>query len=144
MTNTDRRVEAAGGLVFDGSERLAVVHRPQRDDWSLPKGHLEAGETHEQAALREVLEETGLTCRLIGPGGTTEYLDGKGRRKRVVYFEMEVDSGTFAPNDEVDELAWIGVEERSLLSYGVDSELVRAAFARRAEGSGNDGPQREE
>ncbi len=63
MTGVARRVEAAGGIV-ERDGRIAVVHRPRYDDWSLPKGKLDRGETFEQAALREVHEETGLVCEL--------------------------------------------------------------------------------
>src|SRR3954470_19701929 len=63
-------VRAAGGIVWRRDERgaieLVIVHRPRYDDWSLPKGKLERGETEEQGALREVAEETGLRCKLGG------------------------------------------------------------------------------
>ena len=58
-------VEAAGGVVLDGEGRVAVVHRPRHDDWSLPKGKLDPGESFEDAALREVEEETGVRGRLV-------------------------------------------------------------------------------
>ena len=61
------QVKAAGGVVWrrgDAGLELAVVHRPRYDDWSLPKGKLDPGETWEEAALREVEEEIGLRCRL--------------------------------------------------------------------------------
>ena len=85
---------AAGGVVLrDG--RVLVVHRLRYDDWSLPKGKLEAGESFEQAALREVYEETGYTCTLGGSIGSTSYesrgeaeggplvSDGAPRRRRA-------------------------------------------------------------
>ena len=115
---------AAGGLVLrDG--RIAVVHRPRYDDWSLPKGKLDEGESFEEAALREVEEETGLTCRLKQQLGDTSYRDRKDRAKLVRYFEMEPESGDFTPNDEVDEMLWLEpADALRRLSYDFDRELV--------------------
>jgi 8-oxo-dGTP diphosphatase len=117
-------IQAAGGVVLrDG--RIAVVHRPKYDDWSLPKGKLDPGETWEQAALREVEEETGLRCSLGRELEPVHYTH-KGRPKRVRYWEMTLDGeDDFTPNDEVDELRWlIPGEARELLSYDRDRELV--------------------
>ena len=134
-------VEAAGGIVVDESGRVAIVHRPRYDDWSLPKGHLETGETAEDAALREVFEETGLSCRIIGPAGETHYRDRKGRAKRVRYFSMSVTAGSFLVNDEVDELRWIDESGIDELSYGFDADLVRSELLER---STRGGDQRDE
>ena len=121
-------VRAAGGLVIrrqGGALQLAVVHRPVHEDWSFPKGKLEAGETLEEAARREVEEETGLSCRLIRFIGHTKYVDRKGRPKAVAYWVMEATGGSFTPNFEVDQLRWVGLEEAgSLLTYPRDRELV--------------------
>ena len=125
-------VEAAGGIVVDESGRVAIVHRPRYDDWSLPKGHLETGETAEDAALREVFEETGLSCRIIGAAGETQYRDRKGRPKRVRYFSMSITAGSFLVNDEVDELRWIDESGIDELSYAFDAELVRSEFLERS------------
>ncbi|HEV2994081.1 MAG TPA: NUDIX domain-containing protein, partial [Acidimicrobiia bacterium] len=68
-------VQAAGGLVVrrrNGSLEIVIVHRPVHQDWSFPKGKLEEGETFELAALREVQEETGFSCRLLRFIGHTE------------------------------------------------------------------------
>jgi 8-oxo-dGTP diphosphatase len=120
----DAEVLAAGGLVLrDGL--IAVVHRPRYDDWSLPKGKLDEGESFEEAALREVEEETGLTCTIKQPIGDTSYKDRKDRTKLVRYFEMEPTEGEFTPNDEVDELVWLEPGEAlGRLSYDFDRELV--------------------
>jgi 8-oxo-dGTP diphosphatase len=123
------RVEAAGGVIVrpgaDGPE-VCVVHRPHRRDWSLPKGKLDPGETFEDAALREVVEETGLVCRLADELASTEYHDQKGRPKIVRYWRMTVveDPG-FEPNDEVDELRWLTPADAvDLLSYDHDKTLL--------------------
>ena len=123
-TTDDAEVLAAGGLVLrDGA--IAVVHRPKYDDWSLPKGKLDEGEDFEQAALREVEEETGLRCSLGRELGDATYTDNKDRNKLVRYFEMHPEAGEFTPNDEVDELRWVTVAEApGVLSYEFDRELV--------------------
>jgi 8-oxo-dGTP diphosphatase len=127
---TEKRIEAAGGIVMRrGPEEteIAVVHRPRYDDWSFPKGKLDAGETFEEAALREVREETGLTCRLGPELAFAHYDDNKGRPKLVRYWLMAVieDPG-FEPNDEVDELRWLTpAEATELLTYSRDRSLVK-------------------
>jgi 8-oxo-dGTP diphosphatase len=124
VTPEDADVLAAGGLVLRDGD-IAVVHRPRYDDWSLPKGKLDEGEGFEQAALREVEEETGLSCRLGRELGDATYRDHKDRAKLVRYFEMRPERGGFTPNDEVDELRWVPVAEAGeLLSYDFDRELV--------------------
>ena len=106
-------------------DRIAVVHRPKYDDWSLPKGKLDPGEGFEEAALREVEEETGLRCELGSELGEASYRDRRGRAKLVRYWLMTPVGGEFEPNDEVDELRWLPVEEaRALLTYEFDRELV--------------------
>jgi 8-oxo-dGTP diphosphatase len=120
-------VEAAGGVVVrDG--RVALVHRPRYDDWTLPKGKLDPGETFEDAALREVLEETGLRCRLLRELPRVEYAV-KDRPKLVLYWLMEVESeADFVANDEVDELRWLTpADALALLSYERDRDVLLAA-----------------
>lgn len=124
MSGVPRRIEAAGGVVVrDG--RVAVVHRDRYDDWSLPKGKLDKGESFEEAALREVLEETGLECEMGRELDPVSYVDQKGRPKVVRYWLMEVTGGEFEPNDEVDELRWLAPAEAvEILTYPHDRELV--------------------
>jgi 8-oxo-dGTP diphosphatase len=122
-------IEAAGGVVVRGDGRVAVVHRPRYDDWSLPKGKLDAGETFEQAARREIEEETGLRVRLVRELPSAHYRDNKDRDKVVRYWLMEIeDDPGFTPNDEVDELRWLTPGEAAgLLTYDRDRELVEVA-----------------
>jgi 8-oxo-dGTP pyrophosphatase MutT (NUDIX family) len=124
-------VRAAGGVVWrrsaDGRVLVLVVHRPRYDDWSLPKGKADAGESDADCARREVWEETGLTC-VLGPElPSTSYRDNKGRDKVVRYWAMEPVGGSFTPNSEIDEVRWLPVEDAlPLLSYGHDRPVVEA------------------
>jgi 8-oxo-dGTP pyrophosphatase MutT (NUDIX family) len=131
LESTDA-IHAAGGIVVRREAgdvpRVAVVWREQRGDWTFPKGKLDPGETYERAACREVEEETGLTCGTLRYVGTTEYTHRKGRPKVVAYFLMQSVSGSFAPNEEVDELRWCTVEEAErLLTWDRDRDLLAHA-----------------
>ena len=123
----DAEVQAAGGLVVRDDGRVAVIHRPRYDDWSLPKGKLDPGESWEDAALREVEEEIGLKCALGDELSPVSYTDSKGRAKVVRYWLMEPISGAFEPNAEVDEVRWLPPGEAvELLTYPHDRELIEA------------------
>lgn len=125
---------AAGGIIVDdstGVRRVLLVHRPGYDDWSFPKGKLEAGETVEQAALREVKEETGLKCRIIRELAITRYryrtrTTGRLRPKSVHYFLMERLSRRIkVPVEEVDSAEWFEIEEAArTLTYTQDKKLL--------------------
>ena len=126
---SEAEVFAAGGVVWrpagDGALEIVLVHRPRYDDWSLPKGKLDPGETFEQAALREVEEETGLRCELGRMVGETTYRDKKDRLKLVRFWAMRAGDGEFDPDDEVDDLRWVSLADAGpLLSYDFDRELV--------------------
>ena len=121
-------IRAAGGIVIrfvaTGRVEVACVYREARGDWTFPKGKLDRGETFEAAALREVWEETGMTCRVERFIGTTNYTHRKGKPKIVAYYLMTVHEGEFAPNAEVDELVWLPLEQvRGHLTWDRDQEL---------------------
>lgn len=122
-------IEAAGGVVWRTTRKwnleVLLVHRPGRDDWSLPKGKLRGSETHLECALREVWEETGLRCGLGRELPTTTYLDRKGRPKSVRYWAMQERDGRFRPNREVDRVMWAKVERAGdVLTYRHDLVVV--------------------
>jgi len=127
-----REVQAAGGLVSrvdaTGDLHVLVVHRSRYDDWSFPKGKLDQGETFEDAALREVAEETGLVCRLVEELAPVRYRDAAGRPKVVRYWHMTPIAGDiddYAFNAEIDDLRWVpGDEAANLLSYAHDRLLL--------------------
>ena len=102
--------------------------RRERDGrtWTLPKGTPEPGESREQTAVREVEEETSLTCRLGPELSSTHYHDNKDRPKIVRYWVMEVESEVpFEPNDEVDDLGWFRLDDaQDRLTYGDDVDLM--------------------
>jgi 8-oxo-dGTP pyrophosphatase MutT (NUDIX family) len=124
------QVLAAGGLVWrlapNGTVEVLLVHRPAYDDWTFPKGKLDAADPDEEyCALREVWEETGYRCAVGRELPSAHYTDQKKRPKRVRYWEMRVLSGGFTPNREVDETAWLTLPEaRTRLSYGHDARVL--------------------
>jgi len=128
-------VLAAGGVVWrqkKGEElEVLLIHRPKYDDWTLPKGKLDDGEGAEDAALREVEEETGFSVELGDELPATDYHDRYGRPKNVRYWVMNITGGEFRPNREVDEVQWLGVEAaREALSYPRDRDVLDAFSAR--------------
>jgi 8-oxo-dGTP diphosphatase len=130
----ERVVQAAGGLIVRetprGEIQVLLVHRPHREDWTFPKGKLEAGESHERGAIREVEEETGLRCRLGVELPPSSYINGKGRLKVVRYWIMEPRSGRAEPRNEVDAIRWASVEEAAiLLTYPRDRKVLTALCA---------------
>lgn len=132
-----RVIKAAGGLVFrvtaKGRLRILIAHRPRYEDWGLPKGKADRGETPEETAIREVLEETGYHCRIVSPLGTTRYRISGGV-KEVDWFAMRSlpDSPGFEKNNEVDDIRWVSRKVALvLLDYDNDRNLVSAPGLRR-------------
>ena len=127
-------IRAAGGVLWRPAEtpsgepgvEVTVIHRPRYDDWSLPKGKLAPGESEVDAAVREVLEETGFRVRIGRPLGESRYLkvtDGVEQLKVVHWWAMQAVSGAFVPNVEVDQLSWLSLDAASA-RLGRDSERV--------------------
>lgn len=123
-------IRAAGGVVRDADGNVVVVHRPKYDDWTFPKGKLDDGESFEQAAVREVEEETGLRCELVEPIGELTYRDPKGRPKRVRYWLMRPIDGDVRdrePDAEIDQVRWVDpTTAEQLLTYEFDRRLLRS------------------
>lgn len=124
-------IRAAGVVLLRDTEEgqeFVLVHRPGRQDWSLPKGKLEAGEHVLAAALRECDEETGYWPLLQAPLPLQSY-SVDGRPKVVHYWKAKVrEANGFAPDDEVDEVLWLPVREAPhRLTYPSEIDLVARA-----------------
>ena len=153
-----RRVEetSAGGVVLDRQDRKAQVALIARRDrrgrlvWSLPKGHLEAGETLEQTAVREVQEETGLDATIVMSLGSIDFwfmADGVRVHKTVHHFLMHATTLDLSDADaEVDEVAWVPLGEAAAkLRYAGERRtletvvgMVTGPSRRRVQGSARD------
>lgn len=129
---------SAGGLVVRRSGEkwdaalIARYDRRHRLVWSLPKGHVEEGETVEQAALREVLEETGLTASIVAPLGVIDFwfaVEDRRIHKTVHHFLMRYEAGTLCDDDlEVVEVDWVPLDDvATRLAYRDERRLVAKA-----------------
>jgi 8-oxo-(d)GTP phosphatase len=126
--NNGSVIEAAGGVLWRPSRkhgvRVALVRRPRYDDWSLPKGKADAGESAPMTAVREVAEETGFRSAL-GRSLTTVSYRVAGRPKVVRYFAARALDGEFTPNREVDRLEWLPVSDaRERMTYDFDRAVL--------------------
>lgn len=134
--NPGRVVVPAAGTVLwrDGADdqlEVALVHRPRYDDWSLPKGKAEPGETLPRCAVRETVEETGFRVVLGRVAGEVAYRltsgPRTGARKVISYYAAKAVGGKFRPNDEVDELRWLRPEQAAAqLTYEADRAVLDA------------------
>jgi 8-oxo-dGTP diphosphatase len=122
-------VVAAGAVVWRGnpdSPDVALVHRPAYDDWSFPKGKVDAGEHVIVAAVREIAEELGSSVELGVPLPTARYVVA-GVPKTVHYWAARHVGGAFTPDDEVDEVEWLTLADaRQQLTHGADRGLLDA------------------
>ena len=123
---------AAGTVVFKGrglNQKIAVIHRPHREDWSFPKGKIDAPESAPAAAVRETLEETGLHVVLHQSLSPQEYIFDN-LPKTVFYWRARlVKPPVFVPNEEADQLVWVSLKAAlKLLTYEVDRQFAKEAF----------------
>jgi 8-oxo-dGTP diphosphatase len=127
MEPTAADVLAAGAVLWRAGTHgleIALVHRPKYDDWSFPKGKLDAGETMPFAAVREIGEETGQESRLGPLLGDVRYSVAEGG-KLVRYWAAEARGGAFTPGEETDELRWLDpARAAELLSYPHDRHIL--------------------
>jgi 8-oxo-dGTP pyrophosphatase MutT (NUDIX family) len=138
-----RQVEetSAGGFVLsaDGSERVALIGRATRSariEWCVPKGHPEGSESIEQAAIREVAEETGLVCEIIAPLGVIDYkftASGKLIHKTVHHFLMRQIGGELTvdndPDHEAIDIKWVPIEDLSgILAHENERKMARGVI----------------
>jgi 8-oxo-(d)GTP phosphatase len=125
-----KAVLAAGAVLWrtngaGAAPEIAIIHRPRYDDWSLPKGKVEPGETEPVTAVREVREETGFTAHLGRRLIAVSYPVEQGVKK-VRYWAARCVDGSFAPNDEVDELKWLPFgDAMQQLGYPHDRKVLR-------------------
>ena len=126
-------IEAAGGVLWketSSGRKLAIIHRERYDDWSLPKGKREPGESWRETALREVQEETG--CRpILGDFiGSAAYVINGSAPKVVLFWHMLLKKDCeFIPNKEVDNLKWVSPKKAlKLLHYEDERAIVRKAM----------------
>jgi 8-oxo-dGTP pyrophosphatase MutT (NUDIX family) len=132
---------SAGGLVVDRAVDpprgavIARVNRAGRVEWCLPKGHIEAGETAEQAAVREIAEETGIHGHVVTGLGTIDYwfsVEGKRVHKQVHHYLLIAVGGVLSvegdPDREAIEAAWVPLDElSSMLAFPNERRLAREA-----------------
>jgi len=123
-------VRAAGGVIARRDQRGEVevlrMYWPLREDWTFPKGKVDAGETDEACALREVEEETGLRCTLGSELPHSSHVDHKGRLKVVRYWAMRPVDGAAEPRNEVDAVRWLSLAEAArTLTYERDRVLLK-------------------
>jgi 8-oxo-dGTP pyrophosphatase MutT (NUDIX family) len=128
QTSSQQPVRAAGGLLWrkiKGSYEIAIIYRSRYNDWSLPKGKLHNGETWQQAALREVKEETGYTAQALGFAGAVSYTISTGVKVVCFWHMLPVGNPSDQLDDEVSQVVWLPVEAaHDKLQYPLEKALL--------------------
>lgn len=132
---TSAQIVAAGGVVVRsvaGETQFILVHRPHHQDWSLPKGKQDAGETPSQTALREVLEEVGLQCELGEPLDSVRYFEPQRGKDKVVHYwlmcPLNADQAR-VDGDECDAFVWATPDQAmQMLTYDTEKRVVAQAI----------------
>lgn len=127
----NKKIIASGGVIYRNinKKEIIICHRSKTNLFALPKGKSERDESLENTALREVLEETGLECKIVKSLDTIEYLvpqKGKYSPKEVTFYLMEVIGGNLENHDqEFDEVTWIGIEKaKTILTFQSESDII--------------------
>jgi len=129
---SEKIIKAAGGIIertIDGKAEIVVIHRTRYgDEWSLPKGKVQESEDWEQAALREVKEETGFGCDITGFADGITYM-ANNVPKVVLFWKMKIKEGEFTPNEEVDQVLWLSPElAMEKVAYKEEADLLKQIY----------------
>ncbi|MBI2410289.1 MAG: NUDIX domain-containing protein [Candidatus Kerfeldbacteria bacterium] len=127
-------IHKAGGIIVRtnpaGEREIYLIHRPRYNDWSLPKGHIEAGETNETAALREIEEETGFRCHMLRMLPPYTYVLPSGEGAEVAMIEVEVVAADATKDDESDEGVWKTIPQAiELISYPSLADYIQHVYS---------------
>lgn len=121
--------------MFDAQNRVLLLRRSDERIWGFPKGHVEAGETAPEAALREIREESGLVCEIVAPLATVAYAyysphEDVNYDKQVIYFLVRRRGGELRLEDRFDEARWVNpARALRMLFYPNDRGVLRKARA---------------
>lgn len=130
-----KKAFSAGGVVYkrEGKDlKILLISTKQGKVWALPKGLVEKNETPQQAALREIREETGIDGKIIDELGEVSYwfyLEGEKYFKTVKYYLVEYINGQITPQWEIDNAEWFKADEAlNKLTYESDKKILEKAF----------------
>ena len=122
---------SSGGVVFYANQVLILQYKD--GTWTFPKGHVEAGETEQQAARREVLEEAGVSAQILEQLGETRYINNRGEPREVVWFDMDAQSDATKLENTFMNGGFFALERaRELLSFPEDRDLLERAISSRS------------